>query len=291
MSFSSEQKEAVISHHYKSSCCRRALLSGILFSKGYSDGELVTIHTEKPEYADFTVKLIKEFYTKNVENYRGKSGGRYVAISFKSQSAANYISNINGDGLVLEKCEGCFQAFLRGVFIAAGKVSDPSKQYLLEFSLGERSICFADFLSEYGIVPLISYKKSGAIVYFKSSTMMESFCAAAGLNKLVFAILNARAEGELRQNVERRTNCETNNIAKSIDAATRQLNVIKKLENLNLLSSLPEELEATARLRLEHTDLSLAQLAAISVPPISKPGLSHRLKKIIELGEQLLSEK
>ncbi len=291
MSFSSEQKEMIIFHNYKSSCCRRALLSGILFSKGFAGSDVVTIHIEKQEFAEFAVKLIKEFYTKNVEVYRDNKGGRYVVVSFLSESAANYIANIADGEFLTQKCSGCLQAFLKGVFFASGKVSDPAKQYLMEFSLGDRSIFFADFLSEYGIIPLISYKKSGTIAYFKSSTMIENFSAAAGMNSLVFAILNAKAEGELRQNVGRRTNCETNNIAKSIDAATKQLNVIKRLEELNLLSSLPEELESTARLRLEYTDLSLSQLSQVAVPPISKPGLSHRLKKIIELGEQLLEDK
>ena len=91
--------------------------------------------------------------------------------------------------------------------------------------------------------------------------------------------------------VSRRINCETNNIAKAVNAAAKQLEVISKLEEQNLLSSLPEELEVTARLRLQNKDLSLSQLAAVAVPPISKPGLSHRLKKIMELGSQLLEEK
>ncbi len=291
MSFSSEQKEAIISNHYKSSCCRRALVFGVLFSKGTIEGENIIIHIEKNEIAEFITKFIKEFYTKKVNICRESTGGRYVKISFESKTALSYISNLENNELFIEKCAGCMQAFLRGVFLASGKVSNPTNQYSMEFSLGQRSIIFADFLSEYGIVPLISYKKSGAVVYFKSSSMIESFCAAAGLNKMIFALINAKAEGELRQNVSRRTNCETNNIAKSVDAATRQLNIIARLEKLNLLSSLPEELEATARLRLEYTDYSLAQLAAVSVPPISKPGLSHRLKKIMELGTQLLKDK
>ena len=85
-------------------------------------------------------------------------------------------------------------------------------------------------------------------------------------------------------------NCETNNILRAVNAAKPQLLVIRALEENDLLSVLPDELEATARLRLEYPDLSLAQLAAIAVPAISKPGLSHRLKKIVELGEQILKK-
>ncbi len=291
MSFSSEQKEIIISGHYKSSCCRRALLSGILFSKGYLDNETVTIHIEKKGTAEFAARLIRELYTKNVEIARKEDGGRYLEISFKSNSASDYIANIPTGELLSQRCPSCIQSFLRGVFLASGKFADPDKQYLIEFSLGERALYFADFISEYGIVPLISDKKSGAVAYFKSSGMIENFCAEAGLNKAIFALLNARAEGELRQNVNRRTNCESNNIARSVDAATKYIKVISELDRLNLLSSLPEELEETARLRLDNPELSLTQLAAIATPQISKPGLAHRMKKILDIGTQLLEER
>ena len=289
MSFSSEQKDSIISQSYKFSCCRRALLSGVLFSKGVAEGEEIKIHIEKKSVADFIAKLVREFYTKNVTLYRSESGGRYYNLTFVSRSAAEYIEKIAEGELFLEKCANCFSSFLRGIFLASGKISSPESQYSMEFSLGNRSIYFADFLSEYGVVPRISYKSSGTIAYFKDSSMIEEFCALAGMNKVVFALLNAKAEGELKQNINRRINCETNNIAKAVNAAAKQIEIITRLDEANLLSSLPEELEETARLRLEHRDLSLSQLAAIAVPPISKPGLSHRLKKIIELGTQLLN--
>ena len=91
-----------------------------------------------------------------------------------------------------------------------------------------------------------------------------------------------------RNNTNRIVNCETNNISKSVTASHKQISVIDELERANLLSSLPEELEATARLRIKYRDLSLSQLAAVAVPAISKSGLSHRLKKIMEYSETLL---
>ena len=86
----------------------------------------------------------------------------------------------------------------------------------------------------------------------------------------------------------RLTNCETNNIKKAVDAAAKQKALISRLEERNLISFLPDELAESARLRMRYPDLSLAQLAAVSVPSITKSGLSHRLKKVMELGERLL---
>lgn len=289
MSFSSVQKDVIVSQNYKASCCRRAILSGVLFAKAnISFDNSVSIHIERKNVADYVARLIKEFYSVKVEISREEYGGRFYNLSFTSKSASEYISNLENDGLFPEKCPSCLSSFLRGVFLASGKISDPQRQYSLEFSLGDRSLLFADFLAEYGIVPLVSYKKSDTVVYFKNSSMIEEFCATAGLNKAVFAVLNSKAEGEIKQNINRRINCETNNIAKAVDAAAKQIDIIARLDGMNLLSSLPEELEQTARLRLAHADLSLSQLSAISIPPISKSGLSHRLNKIVELGKQLL---
>lgn len=291
MSFSSEQKENIITQVYKP-CCRKSLLTGVVFSKAVISEGIVRINIEKKSTADFVLKLIREFYSTEAKIYRESTGGRYYVLSFASKSCERYIDSIEmGAEMCPFKCPGCLSSFLRGVFLASGKISDPKKQYSMEFSLGDRALIFADFLSEYGSVPLVSYKKSGAVAYFKSSSSIEEFCALSSMNKVMFDLFNARAEGEMRRNVSRRINCETNNIAKAVNAAAKQIEVISKLEEQNLLSSLPEELEITARLRLQNKDLSLSQLAAVAVPPISKPGLSHRLKKIMELGSQLLEEK
>ena len=88
----------------------------------------------------------------------------------------------------------------------------------------------------------------------------------------------------------RLTNCETNNIKKAVDAAAKQKALIERLEEKGLLSFLPDEIADTARLRMQYPDLSLSQLAAVSVPSITKSGLSHRLSKVMELGERLLEE-
>ena len=105
----------------------------------------------------------------------------------------------------------------------------------------------------------------------------------------VFQVMNSKINAELRNNANRIANCETSNIEKAVNSSMKQIAVILELERAQLLSSLPEELERTARLRLEHRDLSLSQLAAISVPPISKSGLSHRLNKIMQLAKKHLA--
>ncbi len=288
MSFSSEQKEQIINGVYKSRCCRRALLLGVLLAKGYPTDEGIRISLDKTETAEFVSRLIREFYNTDAERIRDSKGGRRVVIGFESDSARKYISDIeNNTDILLERCANCRSSFLRGVFLAAGRVGDPSKSYILELSLDGRSEIFFGFLTELGMNPGILGSEKKA-VYFRNSAGIEEFFANAGMNGAMFSVIEARFNGEAKLNIHRVTNCYTNNISKTVDAASAQLKVIGALEKANLLSSLPEELEQTARLRLEYPDLSLAQLSAISVPKVSKPGLSHRLKKIIEIGNSLL---
>ena len=292
MSFSWMQKKSIIEKTQKSSCCRRAMLCGILFSKGVVQDDRICVSVEKKETAEFVSKLIREFYSKQVEITHTEVGGRRFLLSFDSNSAAKYISNIRFDNeFAICKCSMCQSAFFRGVFLASGRISDPKKQYSLEFSVGERTTLLVTLFQKTGLSPKISNKQSGMTVYFKDSAMIEEFFGIAGMNNALFSLMDAKAEGEIRKNVGRIANCMTNNIKRSVDTAGRQVEIINKLIEANLLSSLPEELVATALMRIEHNDLSLSQLAAIAVPAISKPGLSHRLKKITELGEQLLRSK
>ncbi len=288
MSFSSSQKEQIINGTYKSVCCRRALLCGLLFSKGRITDDGIVLSLDRKITAEFCSRLVHEFYNTDADIYHDKSGGRCINLRFKSASAKNYIESIKEDAKLLTyKCQNCRPSFLKGVFLGAGRVSDPDKSYTLEFSLGERSSVFCSFLNDIGMSSG-ALTKDKEVLYFRSSTGIEEYFANAGMNGAMFSVIEARFNGEAKLNIHRVTNCYTNNITKTVDAAAEQLKVIKALEKANLLSSLPDELEATARLRLEYPDLSLSQLSAVSVPKVSKPGLSHRLKKIIELGNSLL---
>ena len=291
MSFSNEQKAFVIAQVYKGACCRRSLLNGALFAKGaLSSDKCVELSLSDAGVLEFLSRLVAEFYGSFPEIRTSSVGGKRKLVCFKSKSVSKYLMDCAEHVPFEQKCENCISSFLRGVFLASGRISDPKKQYLLEFSLGDRCRSFIDFLGGIGINSKQSDKPNEKVVYLKNSSDIEDFFGYAGLNKALFTFIDAKAEGEIRKHAMRVANCETKNIDRSTAAAQKQLAVITALDNAGLLSLLPEELESTARLRLEYFDLSLSQLAQVSVPPISKPGLSHRLKKIIELGEAILEK-
>lgn len=290
MSFSSEQKNEIITQIYKSPCCRRALLSGFLFAKGtVCDKDTVSIRAEKIETLEFIGRLIKEFYSQSIVPHRSKEGGRYLLAEFKSPAAAKSLSLLKTDSqLYNHKCDSCESSFLRGVFLASGKICDPQRQYLLEFNVGDRTDALVEYLSSIDIKPNIANKKTGRVVYYRGSEKIEEFVAKSAMNKSTFAIMNEQISSDLDNYVQRISNCTSGNISKTVDAAMKYNSVIAQLADADLLSSLPEELENTARLRLEYSDLTLSELSRISVPPISKSGLAHRLNKILEIAQNLL---
>ena len=292
MSFSYDVKETIMKTQYKSSCCRRALFQGIITAKGYTDEKgLISLKLENLDMIDFAGGLIKEFFGKDIDVSSPSTGGRCKMLSFSAKSLATFLGSLGcGKPLYQRKCFGCTSAFLKGIFLACGRVSDPNKQYCLEFSLGNRVDLFFDTFLELGFELKSVSRKNERILYTKNSTVIEDFFASADLNEVAYTFMNVKIANEFINNANRLRNFDTVNITKAVDAANPQYQLIKKLVENNLLNFLPEELHETAKMRLNHPDMSLNQLALHSVPPISKSGITHRMSKIMKLGKELLTK-
>lgn len=288
MSFSSKLKREIASQIYKTTCCRKAFINGVLCVKADLEGEHIHFNIENDELAAYTAKMIFDIFGKEPTVSKNSKGGRCRVVSFSSKSAAKYLSAIkNGEFLFSPKCPSCEAAFFRGIFFVCGRACNPEKQYLLEFSPINNYERVVSLLEAAGIYMRTAIRRGVPIVYVKKSSVIEDFFAFIGLNNAAFSLMNEKIKSEIRNNANRIVNCETNNIDKAVSASHRHLAILEQLERANLLTSLPDELEKTARLRLKHRALSLSQLSQLSIPPISKSGLSHRLNKIIELAAAL----
>ena len=288
-------KDAIAGEEIKNGCCRRALLSGFLAASGRTgEQDIIAPVATEAVFSGLSL-IIREVYSTDTELKAREKGGRGRLLSFRSVSAYKFLSKITDDTHLTElfkpKCQSCRAAFLRGVFLAAGRISNPEKQFSLEFSFGDRALLFKRIFTDLSVEPRLTVRASDTVLYYRSGSQIEDFLALAGINDAVFDVINAMIKKESRNMANRISNCETNNIGKSIDAARKYINAIEDLEEAKLLSSLPDDLERTARLRLEYSDLSLFQLSKVAVPPISKSGLSHRLNKILEYAERKLSKK
>ncbi len=291
MSFSAEQKRDIISQVIKSPCCRKSFLRGIISARADVAENGLVISVDSTENAEHIKSLILSSGIKEVEISNPPKGGRCKIIRYSSRVDIEYVNAISQSGIsIIEKCPTCRSSFLRGVFFASGRMSNPAKQYLLEFSVKSSTNAMVDFFVSMGLEPKISKKPSEVIIYFKNSGQIEDFFALAGMNHTIFALMNAKIQAEIRNNANRVANCETNNITKAVSSSVEQVKLIEELIARGLLSQLPDELEKTARLRAEHSDLSLSQLSAIMTPRVSKSGLSHRLSKIVDIAKTLLGE-
>ena len=292
MSFASEQKLDIMSHELRSNCCKRAYIEGIISASHTLDGEDIVLSLDSLATAEYVAKLIHDMFSKDSTIYSPKQGGRVKLLRFTAKSVLSYLTAFfEGKTVHTAKCPMCRSAYLRGVFLASGRVSDPSKQYLLEFSVKSCQDRFVDLFEEMGLTPRVSVKPRESVIYFKRSDEIEDFFATAGMNQANFALMNAKIQSELRNNANRIANCETNNIDRAVTSSIDIVHTIRELMSRGMLSQLPDELEATARMRVEFPDLSLSQLAARITPPVTKSGLSHRLKRISDMAKTILERK
>lgn len=301
MSFAQQTKANLVSlsEATKQDHCRRAALYGMLYGAGIFSRERLKLVTTSYELATLTVKWLREFHGIDANMYvtEKKSGEADEKRSCKitvvqkkelerlfynlRYDADELLHNIKSEAL---KCQNCQAAFVRGVFLSSGTISDPDKGYHLEMNFINEQQCqsFADLLSLHGFTPKRMTRKTEHVLYYKDSESIENFLAFIGANSAAFTIMNKKIERELRSDMNRIANGEFANIEKTTKAAGAQINAIRALKASGELERLPDELKTTAELRLLHSDATLLQLAELHNPPITKSGVNHRLKKIME---------
>lgn len=252
-SFSRETKKSLCGIVIKPVCCRRALLCGILLFRQLQDDNDIIQLTEKLE-TEFTGS--DNIYTPDIND--------------------------------LFKCDNCRRCFLRGVFLACGMITDPSKLYQLELTMPDesRAVYIMNLLEQFGFTPKSMVRRGHHIIYLKDNESVSDFLNLIGAQKASFEIINTKIRKEFRNNANRITNCDSANITRTVSAACSQLDAIRELEQSGLIKELPAELYETAMLRVENEDMSLSELARLHNPPITKSGVNHRLKKIIEISKK-----
>ena len=181
----------------------------------------------------------------------------------------------------------CKTAFLRGAFLAGGSVTDPHKNYHLELITGHFNVSneLVSMLFEMGFSARNSRRSGNCVTYLKQSEAIEDLLTTIGAPVSAMEIMNAKVEKDMRNSINRKVNCDTANVEKTVNAAIAQIEAIRSLEESGTLDGLGEKFRETARLRVEHPEASIAELAAMSDPPVTKSCLNHRLRKIMELAK------
>ena len=246
------------------------------FSKLISNMEISNfkIDIKGKNYIITLPKIIKiqeiEYKEKDIE----------ISLDFEKQ-----IQNLNN---IKEQEEMAIKALTRGIFLGSGSVNNPENKYHLEIILSNKrnAQIIKELLEKMQIHLKELERKNGYSLYIKEGEEISRFLAFIGANSSVIKFEEIRVIREIKNNVNRKVNCETANLNKTINAAVRQIEAIKKLKETGKFKNLSDNLKEMANLRLENPDSSLVELGQMLKDPIGKSGVNHRLNQLIELARE-----
>lgn len=294
MTFSHRVKHELLEAKETCQSCAACFVHGYLFFSGNAAARLKTEQQPLVEKlceilrADgkLAVKVVKMLSVQRQTVRFALSWEEPTAEGTLLQGIAKRYQNLS-PLLLAQSC--CLAAWLRGVFLACGGISDPQKEYHLEFQLKEAAAAalLAARLAGSGHPFHHTTRKGMQVLYLKESEQIEEVLTYLGAVSCVFELMNIKIEKELRNHANRVTNCETANIQKTVDASLRQVEDIRLLEKSGRLATLDEVLKQTAMLRLSHPEDSLSELAAQFPGGVSRSGLNHRLKKLSALADEM----
>lgn len=293
MTFGGEVKNELCRGELHRKCCAQAEAYGVLLYCNTFTGGEVRIVTEHDAFAQRLPLLFKKAFKLTFDRLPQGEGKHIFSIQDPQKlQTIRQTYGSEGESVALhinfavleEPC--CRMSFFRGAFLAGGSVTDPKKGYHLELTTSHQNVSreMLALMRECDFTPKAAARKGNSVIYFKQSEYIEDFLTAIGAPLSAMEVMNAKLEKNLRGSVNRRVNCDAANLDKAVEAAQSQLEAIRNLERQGLLDKLPDKLQETARLRMTYPEDTLAQLAQLCDPPITKSALNHRLRKLVELG-------
>lgn len=276
MSFSSDVKEELARQHSKAKHCQIAELAAMIMQEGriVMSPPSLSFETENPILMEKYVLLMKRAFDID------------VSAEMDAQACKRIIEAIQG--LYLEKtC--CKRAFIRGAFMASGSMSDPNKAYHFEIvcRTPEQAARLQELMKEFETEPKIVERKQYYVVYLKEGSQIVDMLNVMEAYVSLMNLENVRILKEMRNTVNRKVNCETANISKTVNAAVKQIADIELIRDTHGLDSLPLPLREMAQVRLEYPEAPLKDLGAYLDPPVGKSGINHRLRKLAAVADEI----
>ncbi len=292
-SFSSGVKSELMSAQQEN-CCRRAECYGMLICSSSFSQRTISLYTESREVAERYIRDIRFACGVAADITAPQSaGGLYICTVTDAKDRLCVLEGFSHKKELSTRInfanfenECCYAAFLRGAFLVCGSITNPEKNYRLEFSVQHKNLA-ADItrvLYEVDIEAHIITRGNGQAIYINESEHIEDLLTMMGAQNSALDIMNIKIVKDLRNKANRITNCETANISKTADAAARQMFAARVLIEDGRFDDLPASVKEAALLRLNNPEMSLGELSRIC--GISKSGLNHRLKKLEELARQ-----
>ncbi len=282
MSFSSDVKKELAGHMGKGRHCQVAELAA-LFLFGVDGSGVEPENPYAREKFDLLLKTL--FGTEEIT-----SGERRIfeTVGMWNPKEQRRMRPECADGILLQQtC--CKRAFIRGAFLAGGSMSDPKKSYHFEV-VGRNSAQtgqLKEVINSFGMDAKVVTRKNHRVVYVKDGAQIVDILNIMEAHVALMNLENVRILKEMRNSVNRKVNCETANIGKTVDAAVKQIRDIEYIRDTAGLSILPDYLRETAELRLQYPEAPLKELGTYLSPPVGKSGVNHRLRRISETAARL----
>ena len=299
ISFSAGAKLEICRSIPQKHCCALAECFGILLFCNTFSADGIRIITESRDFAQILPKLFKKAFSVTFDlmpddDTNGKLNFQItdpekihnIMDSFGFDAKDTLSLHINLP-VVEEDC--CKAAFLRGAFLSGGSVTDPAKGYHFELATTHHSVAregYALVQDVMGFPPKNANRGGGQVLYFKQSDQISDFLIYLGAPVAAMGIMEAKMEKELNNKVNRRCNCDDANTSKVVEAAQKQLAALRTLRQRGVMEHLPQKLLMAAKAREENPEASLTELASMMDPPITKPAMNHRLKKLVAMAQE-----
>ncbi len=298
VSFSAGVKAEICRTVPQKKCCALAECFGILLFCNSFGQEGIRIITESREFGHILPFLFAKAFDMDFDSYPSLEAPGKLVFQIDDAQKIDTIMDAVGFGrdtvslhvnlpVVEEDC--CKAAFLRGAFLAGGSVTDPEKGYHLEIGTSHISVAretFALMEEVLGFYPKLATRGGAQVLYLKQSDQISDCLTYLSAPVAAMGIMEARLEKELNNKVNRRCNCDDANTSKVVEAAQEQLSAIRILRERGLLEQLPQKIQAAAVARENNPEASLTELASLMEPPISKPAMNSRLKKLLQIAKE-----
>lgn len=292
MSFSKKIKEELALHTGSSRHCQLAELAAIFYFLGRvsktEDGIGIRFENEnEPVHRKIQI-LLQELFAENEQCL--KEGSRQIleALKIWDEKEQCLVQKEVVDGLLIQQvC--CKRAFIRGAFLSAGSMSDPKKGYHFEIVCdnepGAKQL--QEVMNVFEVDAKIVRRKKSFVVYVKEGAHIVDLLNVMEAHVALMELENIRILKEMRNSVNRKVNCETANISKTVSASLKQIEAIEYIKEHGGFDQLPDTLKEVAMLRLQYPEAPLKELGGLLDTPVGKSGVNHRLRKIGEIAEEM----
>ena len=294
MSFSSEVKQELAKQSGKSRHCQIAELAALVAFDGKRQ-QLIgdagdVLDSENPLLQEKYGLLLAQLFHVNIEEIDTLPPERILeTIKMWNQSlrCADITETVNGI-LLQQTC--CRRAYIRGAFLAGGSISDPNKSYHFEIVCHtlEQAQQLKELMEFFEAEPKIVERKERMVVYLKEGSQIVDLLNVMEAYVSLMNLENVRILKEMRNSVNRKVNCETANINKTVNAAVKQMEDIKRIRDTIGFDNIPEPLAEIAQVRLDYPEATLKELGTYLDPPVGKSGVNHRLRKLAAIAENLI---